>query len=504
MQRNVDALKDDTFDLLILGGGITGAGVALDAATRGLRVALIDKGDFASGTSSASSKLIHGGLRYLEHGDLGLVYEAQQERRLLLANAPHLVRPLRFVIPFCRGARVPAWKWRLGLTLYDTLAGRHNLHRSRPLRVAELRRDFPALQPPHLYGGSDYHDAQMDDARLCIEVLQTAARHGATVANYVEALAFETPGQVRILDHVDNREGTIRARQVLNAAGPWADNVRRLAGDDTCPLLQPTKGVHLIVADRGWQAAFLLLHPVDGRVLFVIPWLGKTLIGTTDTITGAGADALQVEPEEIEYLLAAHNHYFAPPLSAGDVLGSFAGLRPLIRARPGEPSSRSREFRIVESPSGLVSIAGGKYTTYRHMAEAATDVVLRRLGLWRRCRTRNLPLDGTPAEPWTAFAPKTIATLQSQYHLEEASAKHLVDRYARRAVDVAALLQRQPNLAQPVVPGEPDLLVEFIYQREREMAIFPADHWLRRSRIGLFHPAHLQEQVAKARQRLPA
>jgi glycerol-3-phosphate dehydrogenase len=487
MQRRVDALTDVTFDLLVLGGGITGAGVALDAATRGLRVALIDKSDFASGTSSVSSKLVHGGLRYLEHGDFGLVHEALQERRLLLRNAPHLVRPLRFVIPFCRGARVPAWKWRLGLTLYDALAGRHNLRRSRPLRLPEMRREFPSLKPPHLHGGADYHDAQMDDARLAIEVLQTAARHGAVVANYVEALAFETPELVRVLDHVGGHERTIRARQVLNATGPWVDAVRRLAGDDSDPLLQPTKGVHLVVPDRGLRTAFLLLHPSDGRVLFVIPWLGKTLIGTTDTACEIGPDALQVLPEEVAYLLDAHNHYFAPALEPGDVLGSFAGLRPLIRARVGEPSSRSREFRVVTSPTGLVSIAGGKYTTYRHMAEVVTNTVVARLGLHRRCRTRQLPLDGAPREPWAAFAARTVATLVNQYRLDEASARHLVDRYGARASDVAAPLASKPQLAQRVLPDEPDLLVEFAYQRAQEMAVFPADHWLRRTRLGLFH-----------------
>src|SRR5215470_13147665 len=191
MQRHVGALANGTFDLLILGGGITGAGVALDAALRGLRVALIDKGDFASGTSSVSSKLVHGGLRYLEHGNFSLVYEALHERRLLLANAPHLVHPLRFVLPFYNGTRVPPWKWRAGLTLYDLLAGSGNIHRARALSIPSLRREFPGLREAGLLGGAEFFDAQMDDARLCIEVLRTAMVQGATAANYVEAIAFE-------------------------------------------------------------------------------------------------------------------------------------------------------------------------------------------------------------------------------------------------------------------------------------------------------------------------
>jgi glycerol-3-phosphate dehydrogenase len=329
-------------------------------------------------------------------------------------------------------------------------------------------------------------------------VLQTAAQHGATVANYVEALAFETPQRVRVLDHMDGRERIIRASQVLNAAGPWVDRVRRLAGDDSDPLLQPTKGVHLIAPDRGLQAAFLLLHPKDGRVLFVIPWLGKTLIGTTDTLTEAAADDLKVSTEEIAYLLDAFNHHFTPGLTPGELLGSFAGLRPLIRARHSDPSSLSREFRIVTSPTGLVSIAGGKYTTYRHMAEVVTDVLIGRLGLHRRCRTRELPLDGTPPEPWSVFAGATVSALVSRHGLHEASARHLVDRYGRRALDVAAKLALEPQLKQPVVPGEPDLLVEFAYQRECEMAVCAADHWLRRTRLGLFCPREFQQCQALA------
>src|SRR5262245_47766544 len=346
MKRNVDALRDGPFDLLILGGGITGAGVALDAALRGYRVALIDKGDFASGTSSASSKLVHGGLRYLEHGAFRLVYEALHERGLLLRNAPHLVRPLRFLLPFYRGDRMPPWQWRLGLTLYDLLAGSSNIRRSRPVPLPEVRRTFPGLRPEGLRGAAAYFDARMDDARLCLEVLRTAAAHGACVANYVEAVAFLRQGEgiagVRAHDHVGGGAPEVRARVVLNATGPWVDAVARLAGAADGPHLQPTKGVHLVAPDRGLPAALLLLHPADGRVFFVIPWLGKTLVGTTDTFAER-PDALTVTQEDIDYLLTGFNHHVAPGLTAGEVLGHFVGLRPLVRARPGEPSALSRE-----------------------------------------------------------------------------------------------------------------------------------------------------------------
>jgi glycerol-3-phosphate dehydrogenase len=502
MQRNPAALKDETFDLLILGGGITGAGVALDAVMRGLRVALIDKGDFASGTSSVSSKLVHGGLRYLEHGDLRLVYEALHERGLLLENAPHLVRPLRFVIPYDRNARVLPWKWRLGLTLYDLLAGSSNPHRSRPIPGKKLRHEFPTLVNADAAGGVEYADAQMDDARLCLEVLKTAAGRGALVANYVEAIAFEKHGEaisgVRALDRVGGGDFSIRARQVLNATGPWVDGICRLAGDMTEPRLRPTKGVHIIAPGRGLTAAFLLLHPRDGRVLFVIPWMGKTLIGTTDTFGDEPPEHLSVLPEEIDYLLQAHNHYFALALQPGDLLGSFAGLRPLLRARKNDPSALTREFRTFRSPGGLLSVAGGKYTTYRAMAEYITNRIVRRLNRRRRCRTVHLPLDGTPEEPWERFLSRETSRLALLHGLPEASARHLVERYGRRGGDVAEYLKSEPALARPVVENEPDLQVEFAYQRAEEMALYPADFLLRRTRLGLFRSELLEGARARS------
>jgi glycerol-3-phosphate dehydrogenase len=499
MRRTPEALTDWTFDLLILGGGITGAGVALDAALRGLRVALIDKGDFASGTSSASSKLVHGGLRYLEHGDFRLVYEALHERRRLLRNAPHLVRPLRFVVPFYAGTRVPPWKWRAGLVLYDVLAGRGNLHRSRGRTARRLERDFPGLRRHGLRGGAEYSDAQMDDARLCIEVLRTAALHGAVVVNYVEAVGFERAGgtlaAVRAVDRVGGGELRIRARQVLNATGPWADEVRRLAGEEAGPLLKPTKGVHVIAPGRGLTAAFLLLHPADGRVFFVIPWLGKTLLGTTDTEWPGPPDELSVSDADVVYLLEGHNHYFEPALAAADLLGQFVGLRPLLGGSGG-PSARSREFQVSVGPTGLLTVAGGKYTTYRHMAEVITDMAAGRLGVARRCRTRDFALDGAPSGPWEKFAPAAASDLKAVWGLHEEAATHLVQRYGRRAFDVAARLGRDPALRGAVVPGEPDLLAEFAYQREQEMALAPPDFLLRRTRLGLFHPELLADPPA--------
>jgi glycerol-3-phosphate dehydrogenase len=507
LKRDVDSLRNQRFDLLIVGGGITGAGVALDATLRGFRTALIDKGDFASGTSSVSSKLIHGGLRYLEHGSFHLVYEALHERRLLLQNAFPYVCPLRFVIPFHRGSRLPAWKARAGLVLYDLLAGSSNLRRSRPLSTRILSEEFPGIQNDQLLGGAEYYDAQMDDARLCLSVVRTAARPGARVANYVQAIAFEKREgkivSVRARDQVTGLEFDIRARQVLNATGPWTDEIARLAGDAAEPLLQPTKGVHIIVSRKNWDGALLLLHPADGRVFFVIPWMHKTLIGTTDTITDERPDSLSVTTAEINYLLEGYNRYFQTALQSSDVLGSFAGLRPLMRSSGRNPSSLSREYRIVESPSGLISVAGGKYTTYRRMAEVITDKIANRLGRRGPCRTKDFLLDGALPVAEVARLPTNLRSLatsatmvgreievlrQRCQPLTESAGRHLVLRYGQRAKDVIKYLESNSEGLTPLVAGEPDVRGELAYQRDHEMAIHPADFFLRRTRLGMFHP----------------
>jgi glycerol-3-phosphate dehydrogenase len=408
----------------------------------------------------------------------------------LLRNAPHLVQPLPFILPFYAGARLPPWKWRAGLLLYDLLAGTENIGRSRWLESRQLRDHYPGLRSAGLLGGASYFDAQMDDARLCIEVLKTAWSAGARLANYVEAVAYE-PGGVRVVDRAGGSEFTIRARQVLNATGPWVDHVCRLTGDTGGPYLKPTKGVHLIAPDRGLDSAFLLLHSADGRVFFVIPWLGKTLIGTTDTLDAAGPDAVAATPEEVAYLLEAYNYYFSFPLMEQEILGSFAGLRPLLQSKAGDPASMSRDFRLFTSPSGMLSVAGGKYTTYRHMAEVITDAICRRLGRWLPCRTRAHHLDGTPDGPWPEFVAVESTRLRRRYRLDERTARHLLHRYGRRVRDVMEFVENDIRQAQPILPGEPDLQVELAYQRDHEMAVFPEDSLLRRTRLGLFHPDSL-------------
>ena len=354
-----------------------------------------------------------------------------------------------------------------------------------------LQREFPGLRGTDLLGGAEFFDAQMDDARLCIEVVRTAVGQGAVAANYVEALSFDRTGGrivgVQARDRLSDRIVAIRSRVVLNATGPWSDAVRQLAGDHTGSLLRPTKGVHLIAPERGLQAAFLFLHPADGRVFFVIPWLGKTLIGTTDTEAEAGPDHVTVTNADVRYLLEGHNHYFEPPLTETQLLNHFVGLRPLLHGKAADPTALSREFQVTSSPGGLLTVAGGKFTTYRHMAEVCTDAVTRQLGSYRFCRTKTFALDGTPRGPWQEFRGWMAERLVSKMGLSPGAAQHLVARYGRRAEEVAQLGENEP-----IQEGEPDLHGELTYQREHEMALLPGDFLLRRTRLGLFHPELLE------------
>jgi glycerol-3-phosphate dehydrogenase len=326
----------------------------------------------------------------------------------------------------------------------------------------------------------------MDDARLCLALIRSAHEHGAIVCNHLEAIAFERRDRLRLLDRLTGKEQFIEGEVILNATGPWSDGVRKLAGEEESPLLAPTKGVHLVVADRGLTSALLLLHPRDGRVFFVLPWMGKTLIGTTDTDCPGSPDNLVVSEEDIDYLLEGFNHHLQPGYSRNDLLGHFVGVRPLLRARPGEPSARSREWRMTIGPTGLLSVVGGKWTTYRWMAEVITDQIMRRLHRLKNCRTRAFPLDGAPSGAWSDYERTAVTVLSQRYHLADRIARHLLRRYGTRAGDVARRLT--PELAQPIVAGEPDLRAELEYQREEEMACLSADFLLRRTRLGLFHP----------------
>ncbi len=476
-------------DVLVIGGGITGAGIARDAALRGFRTAVVDKGDLGGGTSSLSSRLIHGGIRYLEQGDFRLVFEASHERRVLLGIAPHLVHPLPFLFPVYRGARLPAWKLRAGMWLYDLLAAFHNVKWHRWLGRKATQRLEPELRDKELKGAALYYDAQTDDARLVIATMRSAAQAGALVANYAEATALLKPdgrvGGATVRDGLTGQASTIRALVVVNAAGPWVDRVRSLDDAGADPLLRPTKGVHVAVPRKriGHTRAVTLTSPIDGRVMFVLPWDDLSYIGTTDSDDDASPDEVRATADDVVYLLRSANAFFPHArLSSADVVASWAGLRPLLRPpRDVTASAASREHRVVESPSGLVTIAGGKLTTYRVMARDVVDRVAARLrDLDGRPRAPRVPTDRLPLPGGETADLEGLVKAAMDRGASDRTARHLVARYGSEAAAVLNLVDRDRALGRPIVAGRPALWAELAHAVEREMAVRLSDVLVRR------------------------
>ncbi len=420
--QRLAALADRHFDLLVVGGGITGTGIARDAARRGLAVALVEKEDFAAGTSSRSSRLIHGGVRYLEHGYLHLVFEASRERRRLLTLAPNLVRPLRFTWPVYRGARVKRWQLAAALTLYDALALFRNVGRHRRLRADEVLAAEPALATDGLLGGAAYWDAATDDARLTLANALDAAHASATVVNHAEVagLTHSSPGGaidgVLVRDLLSGATLRVQARAVFNATGPWTDEIARLEDPHAGPAVRGTKGVHIAVpavrvANR---QAVTMLSPDDGRVMFSLPAGAQTIIGTTDTGTSRHPHEVRASRADVRYLLSAANRFFpAARLTEDDVIAAWAGIRPLVaRTNRGDPGSASREHAITRTKRGVLTVTGGKLTTYRAMAEQCVDAAVRTLGSRvRPCDTARTPLDAPRPAPRPSDLP-LVAGLQ--------------------------------------------------------------------------------------------
>ena len=412
------ATANDTFDLVVIGGGATGVGIAVDAATRGLGVCLLEKHDFGKGTSSRSTKLVHGGVRYLKQLNVSLVKEALHERDLLLKNAPHLVRDLPFVIP-CYSTIEKAY-YAVGLRAYDLLAGRHRFGRSHAVSRDEAVSHLPTLATAGLRGGVVYHDGQFDDARLLIDLAKLATSHGASLINYAPVVAIEKDAAgrasgVRFVDLESGREHVVRARCVINAAGPFVDELRKLDQPDAPSLVAASQGAHVVLdaSFLGGETALMVPKTPDGRVLFAIPWHGKVVVGTTDTpITSVSAEPTAFD-EEIDFILDTAGRYLSRKPSRADVLSVFTGIRPLVRpnANVRKTSSLSRDHTISISDSGLLTITGGKWTTYRHMAQDAVDRAIQLASLSPSpCLTADLPIPGTPAPdtPDDAFIEHTI------------------------------------------------------------------------------------------------
>ena len=506
----LEALASETFDLVVVGGGITGAGVAFDAATRGYSVALVERADYAAGTSSRSSKLVHGGLRYLQNFDLGLVREALLERQLLVALAPHLVHPLPLVVAAFGGERLDL-KTGVGLNLYDVMSVERRRRSARPrlrgrgatppaadpsewsperhrtISGEEVIELVPALAARAPTSGYLFYDCQTDDARLVLTVLAEAERFGAVCANGVEVLELVRNGAgraagVRARERGGGAEIVVRAANVVNATGVWADRLRpeELHDEAEVPRIRPSRGTHITLRheDLALAAGGAIVPAGGGRTIFALPWLGRTLLGTTDNDFEGALATHHVPPaqEDLDYLLSAANDYFGTSLTDDDLTGAYAGVRPLIST--GDPRKSvdiSRKAELYETSSGMVTITGGKLTTWRRMAKMTVDRLVDREARDAPCRTHEIPLGAT-------VAPADLPRVDG---LPETTYAALAGRYGHVAHDVLAVARERPELAAPIVAELPDLLAEVVYAARREQAQSVGDVLLRRTRLGL-------------------
>jgi glycerol-3-phosphate dehydrogenase len=509
--RRADALRrlaDEEFDVLVIGGGVTGTGVALDAASRGLTTALVEKGDFASGTSSKSSKMVHGGIRYLQQREFRLVYENLAERQRLLDNAPHLVSPLPFLIPlFGRDgvvSKTVARSYSSALWMYDLTGGLRIGARHKEVTKGEALAHLPTLKTDHLVAGFLYFDARADDARLTLTLARTAAiEYGAAVANYTPVVRLRSGADGcaygAIVQPEPDDEGSafeVRAKVVVNATGVWADAVRSLDEGTHPNTIRPAKGVHVTVpADRlPCDIAAVIPVPQDRRSIFVVSWPGTDLVylGTTDTDYSGPLDNPACTPEDVDYLLDAANNITTSSLTRADVTAVWAGLRPLLSPESGKSLSErtadlSRRHTVMTSPEGVVTVTGGKLTTYRKMAQDTVDVVVERLGESphrRRCVTKSLRLVGATTK---TRDPVTMAQPQGR----------LLGRYGTESSSVLAVAEDRPELLEPVIAGLPYSGAELVYAAREEMAQTLDDVLARRTRA-VIQRAHAAMESAPA------
>jgi glycerol-3-phosphate dehydrogenase len=487
--ENLDRLASESFDLLVIGGGITGVAIARDAALRGIRTALVEKNDWAAGTSSRSARLIHGGLRYLEYYQFGLVFEALSERAVLRRIAPRLVRPTPFMYPLYRGQGPGFLKLAAGMWLYDILAQFRNVSRHRMMLARETARREPIVAREGLRGAARYYDAVVDDARLTLATAQSAHRAGAVVANHAQVVGLmQSQGQVvgaMVRDEITGREMEVKARIVVNACGPWVDNVRSMdvGVRHASPLLRPTKGVHLIIRRERLtsQHAIAFDSPRDDRHLYVIPWGDFAIIGTTDTDYTGDPDALSVTPDDADYLLEAARHAFlSVRLTESDVISAYIGLRALIGSDAASTYAISREHHIEQSESGLFTIAGGKLTTHRLMARETVDTVAKKLGGAGKCVTDRHHIES--AERVTA---SSVLGYDGMFGagVPAPVVTHLVEAYGAEAVRVLAYVEERPKLGQLIVPDLAYIHAEVHYAIQHEMALSLSDVLIRRTHV---------------------
>ena len=477
-------LKSTEFDVLVIGGGVTGSGAALDATTRGLRTALVEARDLASGTSSRSSKLFHGGLRYLEQMNFGLVAEALKERELMLTTlAPHLVHPVAFLYPLAHRAWERPYV-ATGLAMYDQMGGSRSVPRQKHLTRGGALKLFPGLKSESLVGAVRYYDAQADDARHTMMVARTAAYYGATVRTSTEVVEIVKEADrvtgVVVRDVETGERATVRAKVVVNATGVWTDDIQSLSGGRGRFRVRASKGIHILVPRDRIAGEVGLILRTEKSVLFVIPWGQQWLIGTTDTDWTYDLAHPAATATDIGYLLQHVNEVLAVPLTRDDILGVYAGLRPLLAGESEDTSQLSREHAVARPCPGMVSVAGGKYTTYRVMAKDAIDAAAEDLGEIKESVTEHVPLIG--ADGYAAMVNLTHE-LSQQSGLPQWRIEHLLGRYGSRLHEVIALADEDPGLLEPVAEAETYLRVELLYAVTHEGALHLTDVLTRRTRM---------------------
>lgn len=477
MKRDFAQLADRHFDVLVCGGGIYGAWTAYDAALRGLKVAIVDQGDWASGTSSASTKLIHGGLRYLESLDFKLVKKALREREMLKKVAPHRVWPLRFGVPVFKGGRLNSIRLKLGLMLYDFLAGTLSSGQAhRHFSRAAFAERFPCLNPALLTDGFTYADAQTDDARLVLELIDGALSAGAICVNYCKVTGFiEDKGQVcgaKVQDNVDGKTAAVYARQIVNTIGQWT-------AESGCRL---TKGVHLILPKTLGNEALLLTAKSDGRVFFMIPWYGLTLLGTTDTDYTGDVDQVSVEADEVDYLLTEANRVLNKNWTEADIIGRYAGLRVLKQSSNATPSAVSRDWELKVAENGLLTSIGGKITSAREDAAQIVNTLCENLGVNVACKTNGRPFPWLPDQDYRQWSNAVLAEAAT-LGIDSESAQWLIRRHAKRVSMIFQLIEQDAAWAKRITPTLPFIFADLVFCAEHEMVVHLGD--LLRRRIPL-------------------
>ncbi len=496
-EENIDRLQREHFDILIIGGGITGAGIARDAAMRGFKTALIEKTDFAAGTSSKSSKLVHGGFRYLRSGHIGLVRQSLWERKLLMQLAPHLVIPHSSLIPVYRDSPYTPLQIRLGLTIYDLLSITRSIGSHKMLSRDELLQLQPDLRKTNLQAAGEYYDCTADDYRLLITNIQSAAEHGLVAANYIEARELlkknGSSEGVLVYDRLIGNSFTVRSRIIVNATGPWSDDLRQELFGSGDTRLRLTKGVHIIVSRDS-----LPLHRIvmvtsihDGRPLLSIPWKSFVILGTTDTDYTGDPDNIFTERDDVDYLLETFNHYF-PEVNLNDdkIISTFAGLRPLISEKEKKASEVSREYDIYEAPENIFTIIGGKLTTYRLMAKDLVDKLTKRLdrnferrAAYPKCRTHQVPLFGGDIERYDSFAAEWTGRMVNDHAIDKETAIHLIETYGNTVHEVLSTCNETEGGFDRIHPSLPYLWGELDHSINYEMSVGLDDFLIRRTHI---------------------